>query len=323
MNDWSDRASDSVNDWSDRASDSVNDWSERATDRYDEVEEVFDSYGREAARNLESTISTYGREAGRQIQQAYEVFEGETAARISELYEEVGGRAVAHVVELGERYGTQVGEQLVTLYETYQPRVCDAIIAGYENFGRPMGDRVMELALRIDGSSDYFSDEPTLERAIISAAEVVIAVEDFRTSGRGIIYDQVSSLADTVEVQHADGRTLSLREFAQDWVVTEVPSLAGSSIAEDPVEAFMYGVVYGDSDFVLNELRVIPSSDGEYLSLSQTVIAASPMDVDATIEMIEIADDVYTLADGDLTEDDVTALADLISAAQESQNGAE
>jgi hypothetical protein len=232
---------------------------------------------------------TLGDQVSRVLEEACRSHGSGVARALSEIYQE-HGRELGDLVANGlERHGERFVMDLSRLV-----REDDALRGALENLhrlggsavlngmfeGMPYVERLSRSALPQGQKSQAFS-------ALLTALTYVAESGGFRRATRRLAVDGLRYLASQAQVQCDNGQTVSLDEYARSWIRNNAPFLAGSSVERDPVGAVTYVLVFNDTDYIANEMRIIPGRDGQFRTPREALYSAAPKDVGQVLGVLD------------------------------------
>lgn len=123
----------------------------------------------------------------------------------------------------------------------------------------------------------------------------------------------------TIRVYNSRGRKVSLEQFSTEWIHQNASYLSETSIGRNPTKAFTYGLVFGNLDYISNDLQVIKSPSGEYLSLVDAIYRQSGINQSNGARLIRVFGNTQILTNNQLDLDDLLALTQLIEDLQQNR----
>lgn len=281
------------------------------------LQEILHRHGERAAENFAHIAKKYGSQAASKLKETYEQYGSHLGERLREVYDSRGAEIADRVKSTMDRVGRTAGERLIEAYRHYQPRVAGAIHGAYDRYGEQMGNKAMYLAQRIHVEGKRHLTQENAQKAALAAVRASTLYSRFDRAKKAKTEQAIRHAASRINVRGLEGDLVTLEDFSKQWVAAKVPCLSGTTIAEDPVEALTYGVIYQDKRYIVKELRVLKSAEGEMISIGDGIERTGSLDVDRTIQMIELVDGFGTLADGSASAEDVMAAAELIQTAND------
>jgi len=164
-----------------------------------------------------------------------------------------------------------------------------------------------------------FSDQSTWQRAWRAALVASRSYSELKNSQQQWTYETLHYAMQTIRVYDSRGRKVSLEQFSTEWIHQNAPYLSETSIGRNPTKAFTYGLVFGNLDYISNDLKVIKSPSGEYLSLVDAIYRQSGINQSNGARLIRVFGNTQILTNNQLDLDDLLALTQLIEDLQAEQ----
>lgn len=278
------------------------------------ADSVMRTHGPRAAQAVRAVASRYGTRAATELRNAYAQHGPLLAARLQQAYDRHGRQLSGKLGTTLAAVGPLAATQILNVYGRCSLAVSDKVRAVYDRHGEHLGLRISALALRIDERYLGGHDASTAEKVLLATVHTASMYNRFDAIKRQATRTAIRTAAEHIPIKTADGRVLSLSDFAKEWVPAHVPVLAGTSIAQDPVEALTYIAVFKDTDYMLNEMKVVRGAGGEFVAPAAYIAQSSPLDAGSTLAVIDAVEGFSTLADGEAGADDIVAAAALIQA---------
>jgi len=259
------------------------------------VRQAYRDHGPQASAALREVFDTYGDEAGRTAQQ-YLGELGSTAGRdVLELYREHGPEVAEDMRDVYREYGTGgSGRDIV--------RECERLLPNLERCG-----------ITLAAASDEIATVKLLEKRI-------------GTGGRHVVYRGLRYAVEDLEFEGSTGRRTTVGDVYREWISDSCPVLRGSSIAEDPSEVVVYGLLYCDTEYLFEEAEVLPTGANQFTSVRGGVEdLAREQGAGYILDVMEVADTYSTVSDaaraGDLDSDEIGQLVDQMERLHRMQDG--
>ena len=273
--------------------------------------QVVERYGAGAADAIRSAGQRFGEGAAQALHETYERYGKGIGDRLGELYRRHGSGIVDGVRRTLSRHGAAAGAAVLAAYTRLREGSAARVHEVIDRWGPAVGARAVEIAAHVQARAETYLTPENAARALNAAITTVALYERFEEVKKRATKEAISFALDNIEVE-VGGRRVSLHEATKGWIREKAPFLRGSTIADDPVEALTYGLIYRDMDYVTQDLRIVPTGDGGFCSMTSALAHASPLDVDTTLEMLDVADGFATLADGNASAEDVVAAATVL-----------
>ena len=283
----------------------------------EEAQGVQRTYGSQAARQIDEISRRYGSQASREMSNLYERYGGQIAEDVANLASRHGAEAISQCSAVINQHGERAGRNLMQAYDQYGKHAGAALAEAIRRHGPAAGEKAGILLNEVLGhAGQYMENEENQRKAAEAVITTAVIYSKFDSEKKRITKEAITLAANNIEVVDPHGRRTNLNRYTQEWIGTNAPYLRGTSIAEDPAEAITYGVIYGDTNYICNDMKLLHCKDGEFRSIRDTAIYESGFDADQTIAALEIADNFATLGDGEASADDLVAAAQMIERLQ-------
>jgi len=277
---------------------------------------------KQGTRAITGQASEYGKHLGNRVRQTatgigHQVHSAVSAQseRINQTVRELKSRghtAVRNVSVIAKKYGDNAGKQIVSLYNRHGSKIATAVSAMYEKHGPSIGERMKLVADRTRNWASGKMTKTKVDKAVFAAVAASSIYSRFNDKVKTRTKNTIEKITNTIQVKDRNGRVASLNDYMKTWINTKAPALKGTSIAEDPVEAITYGVLFRDTDYIVNDLRIVRTPGGQIVSIRDRVEQTGSLDVDATLRMIEVVDNVETLSDREASPEDMVIAAKML-----------
>lgn len=216
------------------------------------------------------------------------------------------GRLEDEIARVRDKHGKQVGQRIQSFEKRYNARATSSIVKIYDKYGKDSGvaieKSVKRLGTRIlvEAERDLdevipkisrFARDPETQEALYTAAATAIhyqnLAEDYKSTAKYGAVDGLRYLAKNMYIENSTGQTVTIESYAQDWIGKSIPPLKNTSIHDDPVGSIVYLLVYKDTDYMVNELRVIPTKSNKHVSLSDAILHSSPSSPANALNVLE------------------------------------
>ncbi len=319
----------------DRAAEAVSDTVERygpaagrelaaAYERYgsatgERLRQAYQVHGSALAGRASGLMERLGPDVGQRVLDSADRLGASVGARVCEGYEEFGPAAGDRLRSAYERYGPEVGESVrgamdrcgaavarsaLRAYENHSRDIANRLTRVYAEHGPAVGARVQLIAEKVGRAAQ---DPETQRRALAAAVTAAVMYERFEGDPKRLTKEAISLAAEQVLVQDGAGNTVSLNQYSKDWIVTQAPYLRGTTIAEDPAEVVTYVLVYQDVGYLVTDMRIVPTPDGDRCSLAEAALRASPTDVQQAVAALEAIESFEVLTDEEASAEDIIA----------------
>jgi len=317
------------------------------------VSDAYVRHGKQVGERLCHAYSGLSGKAQDAITKAYNNYGVTTAENIAETYRSLGPRIGGKVSDAYHRWGEKAGECLKDTYHGMKEKYGDRLRKIYEMEGpkiankfkdwngyakkqfldscelhaKPHFEKIKEMYYKygpIVGAATAhaankavvaISDPKNQKKAAAATITTCIIVSRMKSQGKHTAADTLRTTCQNVHITDDRGRRVSLEKYCQNYIATNHPYLEGTSIANDPVGAFTYVVVFHDVGYVTKEMKIIRTPNGEFASMEEAIIGASPLGTEATMEALETAEAFETLTDEDVTEKDIIIAAQMLQKA--------
>lgn len=218
---------------------------------------------------------------------------------------------------LGKQYGYQVQREVEMAQRRFGNQTAAELSRAYSQYGPQIGRQVQNsLDIYYRNSARWASNPQNQQKAVNAIVQTAVVYNRFDSKKKRITKQAITRAGEHIMVQDHRGRSVNLNQFSKDYISQNAPFLAGTSIAEDPAEALTYGIIYGDTNYIFNDMKVMPSRNGEFHSVRDAAIMNAGLDAGQTLAALEMADNIQTLGDGEASPEDLVAAANAIQAIQ-------
>lgn len=289
----------------------------------DAVESAYKRWGVPAAQKIADSYRYYGPRVGQSVSSAYQKWGEKVGDSVRSTYHDLGEkygdrfqnyliRTETRITDSWNTWSGQAKSNFLDAYELHARPQFERISAAYRKYGPIIGAATAHAANRVHAA---VRDPENQKKAVGAAITTCIIVHRLKTDGKHMAVGAVRNTCQNVTVVDSKGRRVSLERYCQNYIEEKHPYLADTTIGQDPVGAFTYVVVFNDVGYVTKEMKVIKGPGGDYMTMEDAMMMASPLDNNATIEYVETVEAFAILTDEDVNEEDVLAAAHLIEKA--------
>ena len=251
-----------------RASSSVNSVSRKLSGYIDSnaLESTLRKHGQEITNSLNSIVDTYGADAGRIYAEALDYVD-DNAIRIDQLI---------------RKYNVSIGESVLNVFKEYDKRIGETLLNSLNVVEKMTGSQMINKINKV--RSNLSSGQYDKEEIIVAVLSTAIQLN--KVDKKELTYQSLKYLASNLSIKNSNGQVVTFEDYSKDWINDNAPFLRGTSIAEDPVETLTYVVIYKDSDYILNDMKIINSGNNEMCSISEAIYTSTG-DFDQLIGVME------------------------------------
>jgi len=276
----------------------------------DDLKEKLESASKklkDATERTRTKVNDWRGAQGKEIQQNF-------STRVREITKQYGPEVQRSIDQVGDRYGDRATSTIVDLYERYGPSTA----AAFERTCQQLGSSVT-IGCQGEFSRYYpriqsYIDSPEIQEKAISAAMTAMIysgeIGDLDRTRKRSVEIGMRHLAENITVKDESGRLISLDKFSQAWIGKKAPFLRNTSVHQDPVGSITYLLMFQDPSYAVNDMRIVPSGDGEYKSLSSTLYDSSPQNAKQTLKVLS------TIGDLESVVQETNSCGDISSAAR-------
>lgn len=261
--------------------------------------------------NFDNLVSKYGSKVASSVKKVSDKYGSYVGNELAGCYNNYGKRVGDNIKNTLQKHGKEAGNNIMSAYKYHKPYIADEIYTVYNKYGKSIGNKVQitlnSCALRLE---KYVRNSNSQKKAIKATVNAVILIDkiDYKKE----TYKALTYAVNNIRVKNSSRKTVTLNEYSKDWINQNAPYLKGTSISEDPVEAFTYVVIYQDMDYVVSDMRIVKNDRGQYCSIQDALILESVMDVNRTEELLDLVDSFETLTSNESSTYEVYEAANCI-----------
>jgi len=287
-----------------RCTQAVSSWGETTGIR---LSEYYRKYGKSAGDRLYANMGRYSSQVRQDIVEGYAKWGPGVGYSLKSMYDTYGTQVGQSVMQAYQHYGPIVGTEIKAAYDQWGPVVGNNIKSAYMTYGIQTGEVLQEAYLQFDATvgeeirteylpriAAYAMDEQNQKMAIQTAG----AVLNIYRNRKEIVHTSLKHLAET-KIETRYGR-ISMADASRGWIRKNCPALVGTDIEQDPAKVVTYVLVFPDKEVIFRDLKLIPNGHGEALTCTEKLSEVSGVDVDATIEVLDVMADIESVATGDV-----------------------
>jgi len=216
----------------------------------------------------------------------------ERSKRVLGLRRELMKRNIDRLVDRASRVVQQHGDKaqkgISNSIDRYGTRVTEKLVGVYERHGRDAGDHVVDAMHRHAPEIVAAVKDPKDSEKVVCAALTVLEMRaNWKETKRTAAYEGLRA-AGKIKIDTPRG-LVSLEDHFRHELTQQVPYLVRSSIVEDPAEFIVYGIVARDPNYLIKEMRVLPSKKGNRkISMLQYAAETRRFDADKTLAVLDL-----------------------------------
>jgi hypothetical protein len=287
------------------------------------VNNIKSRYGSSAGSMLKSAYSRFGESSGNKITAIYRKYGKSNGAMLINVMRAKGARTGDKICATFSKLGGTAGKSVLRAYQNHKYIVASKIHDAYDKYGSRIGYKTQQIANRAKNCKYKFRNMNIDEEKVVNAAVKTILLYDKLDSvKKEATQKAILTASNKIEVQDRYGRKLSLNQHYKNFIDEKAPYLKGTSIGDNPAEVVTYGLIYRDKGYLVSEMKIIKNKNGEFCSIREAVKSKTSLDINGTLNAMEMADNLETLTDDKATADDLVIAAKAIQAYQKKHNGA-
>ncbi len=253
------------------------------------LESALQKHGQEITNSINNIIDTHGKDAGRIYAETL-VYVDDNAIRVEQLI---------------RKYDVKVGESVLNIFKEYDKRIGETLLNSLNVVEQMTGNKMIKKINKV--GSNLSSGQYDKEEIIVAVLSTAIQLNKF--DKKELTYQSLKFVAANLTIKNSRGQVVTFEDYSKDWINDNAPFLRGTSIAENPVETLTYVVIYKDSDYILNDMKIIKSGNNEMCSISEAIYTSTG-DFD---QLIGVMDGIETLKDPMSDEQAMMKAAEILS----------
>ncbi|MDQ1351683.1 MAG: hypothetical protein QG657_1988 [Acidobacteriota bacterium] len=279
------------------------------------LSEIYRKYNKSVGDRLYSTLNNYSVQARSDILEGYRRWGGEVGDSIKRTYDRYGDSVGLTLLTVHKQYGSVVGTEIKAAYDQWGPVIGAHILHVYNTYGTYLGGKLHEIYLDYNtlvGEKIRKEYLPKIVKGIANERNQVLAIKatsavlNLYKNRKTIVYDYLKTFAET-PINTKYGK-ISLTDVSRYWIHKHVPFLIGTDIEKDPAKVVTYCFIFQDKKAIFDDLKIIPNQNGQAVSISTKLEEVAGADIDATIEILDLMEDIESIGEGDFDTETVDTI---------------